>query len=62
MDNSKTEDNTEQLKKQKEEHMRLLHEYNMLKDATQTVLGVLAHAKGVSIKEMHKRYNLPSGD
>lgn len=62
MDNSKTEDNSEQLKKQKEEHMRLLHEYNNLKDATQTVLGVLAQAKRVSIKEMHKRYNLPSGD
>lgn len=62
MDKSKTEDNSEQIKQQKEEHMRLLHEYNNLKDATQIVLGALAQAKGVSIKEMHKKYNLPSGD
>ncbi|XP_017955427.1 DNA repair protein SWI5 homolog [Drosophila navojoa] len=49
------------LQQQKQKHMQLLHEYNNLKDATQTVLGVLAHAKGLPMKDMHKIYNLPDG-
>ncbi|XP_017861088.1 PREDICTED: DNA repair protein SWI5 homolog [Drosophila arizonae] len=49
------------LQQQKQKHMQLLHEYNNLKDATQTVLGALAQAKGVPIRDMHKMYNLPDG-
>ncbi|XP_023178281.1 DNA repair protein SWI5 homolog [Drosophila hydei] len=49
------------LQQQKQRHMKLLHEYNNLKDATQTVLGALAQAKGLPIKDMHKIYNLPDG-
>lgn len=63
MNNSKSGDNNcVSLKQQKEKHMRLLHEYNNLKDATQTVLDALAQAKGLPIKEIHKLYNLPIGE
>ncbi|KDN37208.1 Swi5-domain-containing protein [Tilletiaria anomala UBC 951] len=41
------------------EHIRLLHEYNEVKDATQILLGRLAHIEGVTIKAMHQRYDLP---
>jgi len=47
---------------QKQKHLQLLHEYNDLKDATQTVLGALAQAKGLLVKDMYKTYNLPKGD
>lgn len=45
--------------KDKERLMELLHKYNDIKDATQRVLGALAVHEGVTVKEMHKRYNLP---
>ncbi|XP_034106535.1 DNA repair protein SWI5 homolog [Drosophila albomicans] len=45
--------------KQKQKHMQLLHQYNDLKDATEIVLGALAQAKGLPVKEMYKIYNLP---
>ncbi|KAH8274496.1 hypothetical protein KR044_001403, partial [Drosophila immigrans] len=44
---------------QKQKHMQLLHQYNELKDATETVLGALAQAKGLPVKEMYKLYKLP---
>lgn len=50
------------IEQEKQKHMQLLHEYNNLKDATQTVLGALAQAKGLPVKDMYKRYNLPIGD
>ncbi|KRF85145.1 DNA repair protein SWI5 homolog [Drosophila virilis] len=50
------------LQQQKQKHMKLLHEYNNLKDATQTVLGALAQAKGLPIRDMHKIYSLPNGE
>ncbi|XP_055607981.1 DNA repair protein SWI5 homolog [Uranotaenia lowii] len=39
--------------------MDLLHKYNDIKDATQKVLGALAVLEGVTVKEMHEKYNLP---
>ncbi|XP_064545278.1 DNA repair protein SWI5 homolog [Drosophila montana] len=69
MNNSKEQENSNDqiisedvLLKQKQKHMKLLHEYNNLKDATQTVLGALAQAKGLPIRDIHKIYNLPSGE
>ncbi|EDV97516.1 DNA repair protein SWI5 homolog [Drosophila grimshawi] len=69
MNNSKYQQNTTQeiineadLQKQKQKHLQLLHKYNNLKDATQTVLGALAQAKGLTVKDIHKMYNLPSHD
>lgn len=56
LSNSKSEE------QQKQKHLQLLHEYNDLKDATQTVLGALAQAKGLPVKDIYKMYNLPNGD
>lgn len=39
--------------------MKALHEYNEMKDLTQTVLSYLANAEQTSITELHLRYNLP---
>ncbi|XP_055843953.1 DNA repair protein SWI5 homolog [Episyrphus balteatus] len=44
---------------QKKEIMNLLHDFNKIKDATQVVLGALANIDGVTIKDMHLKYNLP---
>lgn len=42
-----------------QEIIKLLHEYNNIKDATQIVLGALANLEGVTIKQMHLKYGLP---
>lgn len=39
--------------------MQLMHQYNDIKDATQVVLGKLSNLEGVTLKEMHLKYNLP---
>lgn len=39
--------------------MQALHAYNEMKDVTQTVIGYLASAEQVTVKELHERYNLP---
>nr|XP_023014142.1 DNA repair protein SWI5 homolog [Leptinotarsa decemlineata] len=39
--------------------MKALHEYNEMKDLTQLVLGYLADAEHVTIRELHKRFGLP---
>lgn len=36
------------------------HKYNEVKDATQTVIGALAHIKGVTYKSLHTELNVPS--
>ncbi|KAH8328495.1 hypothetical protein KR067_010235 [Drosophila pandora] len=41
------------------ETIKLLHEYNDLKDATQIVLGALATMKGVPVRSLYASYNLP---
>lgn len=40
----------------------LLHQYNDCKDATQVILGVLAQKEGVSIRQLHQRFELPLKD
>ncbi|XP_034481707.1 DNA repair protein SWI5 homolog [Drosophila innubila] len=64
MNNSKIQNikSSKSDEQQKQKHLQLLHEYNDLKDATQTVLGALAQAKGLPVKDMYKMYNLPKGD
>ena len=44
------------------EVMDLLHEYNDIKDATQTVLGALATMRGVTVASLHEEYELPLKD
>lgn len=40
-------------------HIDNLHRYNEIKDAAQLVLGRLADIEQVTLKEVHKRYNVP---
>lgn len=40
-------------------HIQNLHRYNEIKDAAQLVLGRLAELEQVTVKEMHKKYNVP---
>ncbi|XP_026462992.1 DNA repair protein SWI5 homolog [Ctenocephalides felis] len=46
----------------KQTYMKLLHEYNDLKDAAQTMIGALANIKGVTVAAVHNQYNLPTDD
>lgn len=46
-------------KAMKTEIMDLTHKYNEIKDAAQTVIGVLANIKGVTLKKIHDELNLP---
>ncbi|KAK6630570.1 hypothetical protein RUM43_014555 [Polyplax serrata] len=39
--------------------MELLHKYNDLKDATQILLGAIGNLEGVTVTELHNKYNLP---
>lgn len=43
-------------------HIDRLHRYNDVKDAAQLVLGRLAEIERVTLKEMHKKYNVPSDE
>lgn len=45
-----------------QKRITLLHQYNDVKDAAQVVIGVLASKQGVSIRELHEKYNLPVKD
>lgn len=47
-------------KTMKTEIMDLTHRYNEIKDAAQTVIGVLANIKGVTLKKIHDELNLPT--
>lgn len=42
--------------------MKALHLYNDIKDATQIVLGRLAIIEGVTVAEIHRKYNLHESD
>ncbi|KZT62009.1 Swi5-domain-containing protein [Calocera cornea HHB12733] len=44
------------------EHIRILHEYNELKDATQLMIGRLANMKDITIRQTHEDYGLTSDD
>lgn len=38
---------------------QLMHEYNEIKDAAQTVIGALANVKCVTLKSLHEEFELP---
>lgn len=52
----------EELAEEKTNRMELLHKYNEVKDATQTIIGKLADANGVTFKSIHEEYDLPMDD
>lgn len=43
----------------KSEITDLMHKYNEMKDATQTVIGALCHVNKETFKKVHKDINLP---
>ncbi|KAJ5722829.1 DNA repair protein SWI5 [Penicillium malachiteum] len=43
-------------------HIRLLHEYNEIKDVAQGLMGLIADAKGVRVVEIHKEYGVNEKD
>lgn len=43
-------------------HIRLLHDYNEVKDAAQMLMGKLAEKEGVCTKDMYGRYGLEIKD
>lgn len=49
-------------KREKDEIMIALHQYNDIKDVTQQVLGRLAVIEGVTVAEIHRKYNLLESD
>lgn len=49
-------------KQEKDEIMKALHQYNDIKDATQLVLGRLAIVEGVTVAEIHRKYDLIDSD
>lgn len=49
-------------KQEKDEIIKALHQYNEIKDATQHVLGRLAIVEGVTVAEIHRKYNLIDSD
>lgn len=42
------------------ERMNLLHRYNDVKDAAQIIIGVLANLDQTTVRDMHKKFNLPT--
>lgn len=52
----------ERKKKERDEIMKALHKYNEIKDATQKVLGRLAVIEGVTVAEIHRKYDLLESD
>lgn len=38
---------------------QLMHEYNEIKDAAQTIIGALANVKCVTLKSLHEEFQLP---
>ncbi|TDL26398.1 Swi5-domain-containing protein [Rickenella mellea] len=43
-------------------HIKLLHEYNEAKDATQILIGRLAAHKETTVKQLHVDYGLTADD
>ncbi|KAH8119801.1 Swi5-domain-containing protein [Phellopilus nigrolimitatus] len=45
-----------------DKHIKLLHEYNEAKDATQIIIGKLAVHKETTVKQLHEGYGLAADD
>jgi len=43
-------------------HIKLLHDYNEAKDATQVLIGKLAILKETTVKQLHEDYGLTNED
>ncbi|KAL4883264.1 DNA repair protein [Aspergillus karnatakaensis] len=43
-------------------HIRLLHEYNEIKDVGQGLMGLIADARGVRVVDVHKEFGVDVKD
>lgn len=43
----------------RKKRMKLLHDYNDVKDATQEIIGRLANVKGTTLESLHRSFDLP---
>ncbi|CAL5874074.1 uncharacterized protein PFLUO_LOCUS8361 [Penicillium psychrofluorescens] len=44
------------------QHIRLLHEYNEIKDVGQGLMGMIADARGVRVVEIHREFGVREKD
>ncbi|MCJ1456598.1 hypothetical protein MMC28_006960 [Mycoblastus sanguinarius] len=44
------------------EHIRLLHDYNEIRDIGQGLMGIIADNKGVRVKDVYKDFDVDEGD
>jgi hypothetical protein len=56
------EENQEEISKCIQDHMKLLHDYNEIKDIGQIVIGKIAEIKGCTSREIYLEYGLDLND
>jgi len=55
----KLETSEEECEKEYKNRITKLHRYNKIKDAAQHLIGLIAQAKGISVKEVSEEYDAP---
>jgi DNA repair protein Swi5/Sae3 len=45
-----------------QQHIRLLHEYNEIKDVGQGLMGMIADARGVRVVDVHREFGVGEKD
>lgn len=45
-----------------QQHIRLLHEYNEIKDVGQGLMGMIADARGVRVIDVHREFGVGEKD
>ncbi|KAK7532724.1 Swi5-domain-containing protein [Phyllosticta citricarpa] len=44
------------------EHIRLLHDYNEIRDVGQGLFGIIAESRGVRVKDVHEEFGISTKD
>ncbi|KAK8169926.1 Swi5-domain-containing protein [Phyllosticta citrichinensis] len=44
------------------EHIRLLHDYNEIRDVGQGLFGIIAESRGVRVKDIHEEFGISTKD
>ena len=43
-------------------HIRLLHQYNEIRDVAQSLMGIIAEQRGVRVLDIYKDFGIGDGD